>query len=219
VKDSLYTQGRRGVGTTVLAEKITGAAAEAKFDLQRLADLCRRVSQNGSSMGVALTSCTVPARGSPTFDLAASDLEVGIGIHGEPGRERLAMRSADEIAEMLTLSVIEDRAYRRPVREWDEARGAWREVELTDLPLKAGDEVLLFVNGMGGTPLSELYIFYRKAAQVCTRKGLKVVRSLVGSYMTSLEMQGASVTLLRLDEEMLRMWDAPVDTPGLRWGA
>jgi dihydroxyacetone kinase-like protein len=218
VKDSLYTQGRRGVGTTVLAEKICGAAAEGGYDLSRLAELCRKVNLNGRSMGVALTSCTVPAKGSPTFNLGEGEMEVGIGIHGEPGCQRVPVKSADEIAEMLAISIIEDSAYTRTLREWDADRGEWAEVELTDPPLSAGDSVLAFVNSLGGTPLSELYIIYRKLAQICENKGIKIARNLIGPYMTSLEMQGCSITLLKLDDEMIKLWDAPVFTPALRWG-
>jgi dihydroxyacetone kinase-like protein len=194
VKDSLYTAGRRGVATTVLAEKICGAAAEAKQDLAAIAELCRRVNGNGRTMGMALTSCTVPHAGKPSFDLAETEMEVGIGIHGEPGRHRVPIEPADRVAEMLL----------EPV--------------LADLPYRQGDEVLLFVNGMGGTPLIELYVVYRKAHAICTAHGLKVSRSLVGSYITSLEMAGTSITLLKLDEEMRRLWDAPVQTAALRWG-
>jgi dihydroxyacetone kinase-like protein len=218
VKDSLYTQGRRGVGTTVLAEKICGAAAQQGYDLKQLANLCRQVNTNGRSMGMALTSCTVPAKGSPTFDLGEDEIEVGIGIHGEPGRQRLLLQSADEIAQMLTTSIIEDSAYTRTVREWDSDKGEWVEVELINPPLQGGDSVLAFVNSMGGTPLSELYIVYRKLTEICQKQGLQIVRNLVGPYITSLDMQGCSITLLKLDDEMIRLWDAPVKTPSLRWG-
>jgi dihydroxyacetone kinase-like protein len=218
VKDSLYTQGRRGVGTTVLAEKICGAAAQQEYDLKQLAELCRKVNLNGRSMGMALTSCTVPAKGSPTFDLGDNEIEFGIGIHGEPGRQRMPLKSADEITEMLANSIIEDSSYTRRVREWDAEKGEWVEIELTDPPLQSGDSVLAFVNGMGGTPLSELYIVYRKLAEICEKNGLQIVRNLVGSYITSLEMQGCSITLLKLDDEMIKLWDAPVKTPALRWG-
>ena len=217
VKDSLYTQGRRGVGTTVLAEKICGAAAEQGYGLQQVADLCAKVNHHGRSMGIALTSCTVPAKGSPTFELGNAEVEMGCGIHGEPGRQRIAMATADEITEMLALSIIEDPAYTRTVRQWDEQQDEWVDVELTDSPLESGSNVLVFVNGMGGTPLSELYIIYRKLVEVCEAKGLKIVRNLIGSYMTSLEMQGCSITLLRVDEEMVKLWDAPVMTSALKW--
>jgi dihydroxyacetone kinase-like protein len=218
VKDSLYTQGRRGVGTTVLAEKICGAAAEKGYDLKQVADLCRRVNINGRSMGMALTSCIVPVKGTPTFELGDDEMEIGIGIHGEPGRERMKLKTADEITEMLALSIIEDPAYTRTVREWDDEKGEWVDVELTDPPFQSGDRVLAFVNSMGGTPIPELYIVYRKLAEICEKKGLQIVRSLVGAYITSLEMQGCSITLLKMDDEMLELWDAPVRTPALRWG-
>ena len=219
VKDSLYTAGRRGVGTTVLAEKIVGAAAEAGYSLDQCADLARKVNQNGRSMGMALTSCTVPAAGKPTFDLAEDEIELGIGIHGEPGTERSSMKPADEITEYMALNIIEDGPYTRVVREWDNDSGDWVEKSLTDKPFETGDEVIAFVNSMGGTPVSELYAIYRKLAQVCEAKEIKIVRNLIGPYITSLEMQGCSITLLKADDEILKFWDAPVKTPGLRWGA
>ncbi|PWH14736.1 MAG: dihydroxyacetone kinase subunit DhaK [Anaerolineae bacterium] len=194
VENSLYTAGRRGVGTTVLAEKICGAAAEAGYSLSQLAHLCRKVNGWGRSMGMALTSCTVPHVGKPTFDLPEDQMEIGIGIHGEPGRSRLPLKTADEIVEMLMGPI------------------------LSDLPFKAGDEVLLFVNSMGGTPLIELYIAYRQAHRLAVQHGLKVVRNLIGPYITSLEMAGCSITLLKMDDELTRFWDAPVRTPALRWG-
>lgn len=218
VKDSLYTAGRRGTGTTVLAEKICGAAAERGYDLKRVADLCRKVNINGRSMGMALTPCTVPMAGKPTFELGEDEMEVGIGIHGEPGRERMKLKTADEITEMLALAIIEDPPYRRTVREWDEEKAEWVEIELEDPPFRPGDAVLAFVNSMGGTPDIELPIVYRKLHEVCTKKGLKIVRNLIGRYITSLEMQGVSITLLRMDDELIDLWDAPVKTPGLRWG-
>jgi dihydroxyacetone kinase-like protein len=218
VKDSLYTAGRRGVGTTVLAEKIVGGAAEAGYSLDQCADLCRKVNSYGRSMGMALTSCIVPAAGKPTFDLGDDEMEIGIGIHGEPGRTRHKMKTADEITEMLALAIIEDGPYTRTVREWDNEAADWVEKELTDDPFKAGDQIIAFVNSMGGTPVSELYAVYRKLAQICDDKGLTIVRKLIGPYITSLEMQGCSITLLKADEEILRFWDAPVKTAGLRWG-
>jgi dihydroxyacetone kinase-like protein len=217
VKDSLYTQGRRGVGTTVLAEKICGAAAEQGYSLQQVADLCHRVNLNGRSIGMALTSCTVPAKGTPTFELGDREIEMGIGIHGEPGRERINIKSADEITQMLTLSILEDSPYKRVVREWDEHKQEWIDVELIDPVFNKGDRLLAFVNSMGGTPLSELYIVYRKLAEICDQHGLQIVRNLIGPYITSLDMQGCSITLLKLDDEMIRLWDAPVKTANLRW--
>jgi phosphoenolpyruvate---glycerone phosphotransferase subunit DhaK len=194
VKDSLYTAGRRGVGLTVLVEKIVGAAAEQRRSLSDVTAVCRQVKDWGRTMGMALTSCTVPHIGHPMFDLPDDEMEIGIGIHGEPGRMRMKVKPADDIAAMLIEPVIADRPYR------------------------SGDEVLLFVNGMGGTPLIELYIIYRKALEIATKHGLRVVRSLVGPYITSLEMAGCSITLLKLDDDLLKLWDAPVKTPGLRWG-
>lgn len=218
VKDSLYTAGRRGVGTTVLAEKIVGAAVEAGLSLEKCADLCRKVNQNGRSMGMALTSCTVPAAGKPTFELGDDEIELGIGIHGEPGMERTKIKSADEITEYMALRIIEDGPYTRTVREWDNDSAEWVDKELTDQPFKSGDKVIAFVNSMGGTPVSELYTVYRKLAEVCESKGLTIVRNLIGPYITSLDMQGDSITLLKTDDEILKFWDAPVKTPGLRWG-
>jgi dihydroxyacetone kinase-like protein len=219
VKDSLYTQGRRGVGTTVLVEKICGAAAQQGYDLARLASLARRASLSGRSMGMALTSCTVPAKGSPTFELGDGEMEVGIGIHGEPGRRRLPLAAADPITDMLIHAILDDPAYTRTVREWDSAEATWKETTLTSEPLRRGDRVVAFVNGMGGTPLAELYVVYRRLDEACGARGIRVERTLIGPYITSLEMQGTSITLLRVDDEMLGLWDAPVKTPGLRWGA
>ena len=194
VEDSTWTAGRRGVGLTVLMEKIVGAAAEEGRSLKECADLARKVNSQGRSMGMALTSCTVPHVGKPSFDLPADDMEIGTGIHGEPGRHRIKLEPADKITEMLLEPVVED------------------------LPYKEGDEVLLFVNSMGGTPLIELYIVYRKAVEMLEAKGIKVVRNLIGPYITSLEMAGMSITLLKLDKDLKKLWDAPVKTAGMRWG-
>ncbi len=194
VKDSLYTAGRRGVGGTVLAEKIVGAAAEAGADLATVTALCQKVQDNVRSMGMALTSCTVPAAGKPTFEIADDEMEIGVGIHGEPGRSRMKLATADEITEMLATPILDD------------------------LPFQRGDNVLAFVNGLGGTPLVELYIVYNKLAKMCAERGVTITRNLVGNYITSLEMAGCSITLLRLDDELTKYWDAPVNTPGLRWG-
>ncbi|HEV7727666.1 MAG TPA: dihydroxyacetone kinase subunit DhaK [Modestobacter sp.] len=194
VQDSLYTAGRRGVGVTVLVEKIAGAAAEQGRPLTQVADLARKVNAQGRSMGMALTSCTVPAAGKPTFDLPDDEMEIGVGIHGEPGRRRVKLAPAREIAEMLV----------EPV--------------LSDLEFSGGDGVIAFVNGLGGTPLLELYLMYAEVTRVLEKSGVTVARSLVGSYMTSLDMAGCTVTLLKADDSLLRLWDAPVRTPGLRWG-
>lgn len=194
VQDSLYTAGRRGVGITVLAEKICGAAAEKGMNLQQVADICRKVNGQGRSMGMALTSCAVPAAGKPTFDIGDDEMEIGIGIHGEPGRKRMKMQTADEITEMMAEAI------------------------LSDLPFKSGDSVIAMVNGMGGTPLIELYVVFNKLNQICQGKGIKIARQLIGNYITSLEMQGCSITLLKTDDELTALWDAPVHTPALRWG-
>jgi len=194
VENSLWTAGRRGVGLTVLMEKLLGAAAEQKSTLAEIKTLGDQIRNTGRSMGMALSACTVPHAGKPSFELPDDEIELGIGIHGEPGRRRVKIASADEITDMLMEPII------------------------SDLPFKKGEEVLLFVNGMGGTPLIELYLVYRKAAQIAKAKGLKVVRNLVGSYITSLEMAGTSITLLRMNDQLCKLWDAPVDTPALRWG-
>lgn len=193
VEDSTWTAGRRGVGLTVLLEKIVGAAAEAGKDLDYLVDLANRVIADGRSMGMALSGCTVPAAGKPSFDLAEDEIEVGIGIHGEPGRSRVKIGTAAEIADMLVRPILEDLDYR-------------------------GSEVILFVNGMGATPLIELFIVYGEVAKILEAEGVRVVRNLTGNYITSLDMAGCSVTLLKADDEMIHLWDAPVVTPGLRWG-
>jgi len=194
VKDSLYTAGRRGVGGTVLAEKIVGAAAEAGADLATVTALCQKVQDNVRSMGMALTSCTVPAAGKPTFELGDDEMEIGVGIHGEPGRTRMKITSAAEITSMLATPILDD------------------------LPFVAGDKVLAFVNGMGGTPLIELYIVFAELKKILDGRGITIARNLVGNYITSLEMAGCSITLLRLDDELTKYWDAPVLTPALRWG-
>ncbi|MDB5077104.1 MAG: dihydroxyacetone kinase, DhaK subunit [Chloroflexi bacterium] len=194
VRDSLYTSGRRGVGLTVLAEKIAGAAAERGDTLEQVAAICRRVNADGRSMGMALTSSTVPAVGKPTFDLQDDQMEIGIGIHGEPGRYREPLAPAAQVVERLTGPILED------------------------LPFQTGDRVLAFVNGMGGTPLIELYVVFNDLARMLERQDIAIERSLVGNYVTSLDMAGCSITLLKLDDELTALWDAPVHTAALRWG-
>jgi phosphoenolpyruvate---glycerone phosphotransferase subunit DhaK len=194
VQDSLYTAGRRGVGVTVLLEKIVGAAADSGRSLSEVADVARKVNANGRTMGMALTSCTVPSAGKPTFDISDTEMELGVGIHGEPGRRRVPMAPAREVAQMLM----------EPI--------------LGDLDFTGGDGVICFVNGMGGTPLIELYLMFAEVSDLLEQAGVSVARSLVGPYITSLEMAGCSVTLLKADDELLRLWDAPVNTPGMRWG-
>lgn len=194
VKDSLYTAGRRGVAGTVLVEKIAGAAADRGDDLESVALVAERVIGQVRSMGVALTPCVVPHAGQPSFTLADDEIEIGIGIHGEPGRERIKLEPVDAIVDRLLGPILDD------------------------IPFVAGDKVLLFVNGMGGTPQVELYIVFRRAAEVLAERGLEVTRTLVGNFTTSLEMQGMSITVLKLDDELTTLWDAPVQTAALRWG-
>jgi phosphoenolpyruvate---glycerone phosphotransferase subunit DhaK len=195
VEDSLYTAGRRGVGVTVLVEKICGAAADDGKSLADVAELGRRVNANGRSMGMALTPCITPGSGEPSFELGDDEVEIGIGIHGEPGRFREKVGPASQVAERLMTPILED------------------------LPFSSGDRVLAFVNGMGGTPLIELYVVYAEVAKLAQGHGLTIERNLIGNYITSLEMQGCSITLVKLDDDMVRYWDAPVDTPALRWGS
>jgi phosphoenolpyruvate---glycerone phosphotransferase subunit DhaK len=195
VEDSLYTAGRRGVGVTVLVEKICGAAADDGKSLAEVAELGRKVNANGRSMGMALTPCITPGSGEPSFELADDEVEIGIGIHGEPGRFREHIGPASQIAERLMTPILED------------------------LPFSSGDKVLAFVNGMGGTPLLELYVVYAEVAKIAQEQGLSIERNLIGNYITSLEMQGCSITLVKLDDDMVRYWDAPVNTPALRWGS
>jgi dihydroxyacetone kinase-like protein len=193
VEDSLYTAGRRGVGVTVLAEKIAGAKADAGGSLAEVAAVARKVNENGRSFGVAFTSAWTPASPTPTFEIGPDEMEFGVGIHGEPGRRREKVRPAAEVvAEMA-------------------------EAILGDLDAPSGSNVLAFVNGLGGTPTIELYVIYNELAKQLKERGLTATRSLVGDYITSLEM-GASITLLKLDDELTELWDAPVHTPALRWG-
>ncbi len=193
VEDSTWTAGRRGVGVTVLLEKIVGAAAEEGRDLAAVTELAKRVNAAGRSMGMALTSCTVPAAGKPTFDLPDDAMEIGVGIHGEPGRHRVPLADAASIAQQLLDPVLAD---------MDFGKGP----------------VIAMLNGMGGSPLIELYLMYGEVAKLLEKAGVTVARSLVGNYITSLDMAGCSVTLLKADDELLKLWDAPVNTAGLRWG-
>jgi dihydroxyacetone kinase-like protein len=194
VENSTYTTGRRGVAGTLVVEKIVGGAAERGDSLGDLKALGDAVNKATASMGVALTSCTVPAAGKPTFQIGPDEMEMGVGIHGEPGRRRVKMASADEIAAELTGAILKD------------------------LSLKRGQEAILLVNGFGGTPALELYVMVNAALKVLNGVGVKVVRHLTGSYVTSLEMAGCSITVTAVDADMLSLWDAPVHTAALRWG-
>ena len=193
VEDSLYTAGRRGVGLTVLLEKIVGAAAEEGRDLDAVVEVANKVTGHGRSMGIALTSCTVPAAGKPTFELPEDQMEIGIGIHGEPGRHREPLTGAKDIARQLVEPILADHDF-------------------------AGSETIVMVNGMGATPLMELYLMYGEVRTLLDAAGVTVVRNLVGNYITSLDMAGCSVTVAKVDDELLALWDAPVRTAGLRWG-
>ena len=193
VEDSLYTAGRRGVGLTVLLEKIVGAAAEEGRDLDAVVEVAKKVTGYGRSMGMALTSCTVPAAGKPTFELPEDQMEIGIGIHGEPGRHREPLTGAKDIARQLVEPILADHDF-------------------------AGSETIVMVNGMGATPLMELYLMYGEVRTLLDAAGVTVVRNLVGNYITSLDMAGCSVTVAKVDDELLALWDAPVRTAGLRWG-
>ena len=193
VEDSLYTAGRRGVGLTVLLEKIIGAAAEEGRDLDAVVEVANKVTGHGRSMGMALTSCTVPAAGKPTFELPEDQMEIGIGIHGEPGRHREPLTGAKDIARQLVEPILADHDF-------------------------AGSETIVMVNGMGGTPLIELYLMYGEVKALLDAAGVRVARNLVGNYITSLDMAGCSVTVVKADAELLALWDAPVRTAGLRWG-
>jgi dihydroxyacetone kinase-like protein len=194
VQDSLYTAGRRGVGATVLAEKMSGAAAEAGANVDKVADVVKKVNAQARSFGVALSSCIPPASGKFIFDLPEGQIELGIGIHGEPGRRRAPLGAASEVVDVMVEAVM------------------------SDLKPSRGSKVLAFVNGMGGTPLIELYLLYGEVDKKLRAAGVEPVRNLVGNYITSLEMAGASLTVLELDEELTKLWDAPVHTPALRWG-
>jgi dihydroxyacetone kinase-like protein len=193
VQDSLYTAGRRGVAGTVLVEKIAGASADRGDDLDTVTAIAERVNANVRSIGLALTDGTVPHAGQPGFVLPEDEIEFGVGIHGEPGRERIKLEPADRLVDRMMDAILGDLSF-------------------------DGSPVLLFVNGMGGTPLSELYILFRRAAEILDERGIALSRSLVGNYVTSLEMQGASISLLKLDDEFTALWDAPVHTAALRWG-
>lgn len=193
VQDSTWTAGRRGVGTTVIVEKIAGAAAAEGKPLAEVAAIAERVSSAGRSMGVALTSCTVPAVGHPSFDLPEDEMEVGVGIHGEPGRKRVPLEDAKGIAHDIVTAITDD-------------------LDFTGAP------VIALLSGLGGTPLIELYVIYADIAAALAERGIEVARVLVGDYITSLDMAGCSLTLVKADDEMLRLWDAPVNTTALRWG-
>jgi dihydroxyacetone kinase-like protein len=195
VEDSTWTAGRRGTGATLIVEKVAGALAESGAAAEAVAAAGSRVNEASASFAVALTACTTPASGKPGFDLPDDEMEVGVGIHGEPGRRREKLRPAKDIVRIAMDAILSAK------------------------PLAAGDETILVVNGLGGTPLIELYLLYGEVASVLDAAGVRVARSLVGNYVTSLDMAGMSVTVCRADADILKLWDAPVRTPALRWGA
>jgi phosphoenolpyruvate---glycerone phosphotransferase subunit DhaK len=194
VENSTWTAGRRGTGATLIVEKITGARAEEGGTLAEVAEVGRKVNAQSASFAVALTACTTPAAGHPGFDLPDDEMEVGVGIHGEPGRERRKLAPAKEIAALTVNAILEAK------------------------PLADGDRAIVIVNGLGGTPMIELYLLFGEVAALLKDRGVVIARSLVGNYVTSLDMAGMSVTVCRIDDELLRLWDAPVRTPALRWG-
>ncbi|MDG4952762.1 MULTISPECIES: dihydroxyacetone kinase subunit DhaK [Actinobacillus] len=218
VKDSLYTAGRRGVANTVLLEKLLGAAADKGYNLSQLAELGYKLNNAGHSIGIALGACTVPAAGKPSFTLAENEMEFGVGIHGEPGIERRPFENLDKTVRQMFETLIAHGDYERTVRRWDNDTQQWNEVLDKKQALQKGDRVIALVNNLGAVPLSELYGVYNVLADCCEQFGLTIERNLVGSFCTSLDMQGVSITLLKVDDETLALWDAPVNTPALRWG-
>lgn len=217
VKDSLYTAGRRGVAGTVLVEKIVGAAADKGYSLEQCEELARRINNQCRSFGVALNACVVPAAGKPSFELADNEIEFGVGIHGEPGIERTTFTTADELVDKMFVELKENLEYSRTLRIWDREEGDWNEVESTIEPFEANQDYIAIVNGLGGTPESELYGVYRRLAENCEKENFRLARNMVGNYCTSLDMEGVSITLLKADQEMLELFDAPVDTAAIKW--
>ncbi|WP_373099301.1 MULTISPECIES: dihydroxyacetone kinase subunit DhaK [Pasteurellaceae] len=216
VKDSLYTAGRRGVANTVLIEKILGAAATRGQDLDQLVRLGHKLNNHGHSIGIALGACTVPAAGKPSFTLAENEMEFGVGIHGEPGIARRPFNGLNETVDSMFATLIENGDYQRPIRVWDRTQGDWQEHIQHKQALQKGDRVIALVNNLGSVPLSELYGVFARLHKNCCDFGLRIERALVGSYCTSLDMQGVSITLLKVDDEDLALFDAPVSTPAWR---
>ncbi len=240
VTNSTYTQGRRGTGLTVLLEKLLGAATETSlsidnndddnnnslhmmfdnaptyaYNLEKAENLANKIISNGRSFGIALSPCTVPAVGKPTFNLGDTEIEIGVGIHGEPGRERVNIKSSKELAGIMIDNILNDPDYNRTHPYYDKKEKKWKEAKIKSKRFEEGDNVILFVNNLGGTPQSELYILYRDILNMLNERNINVVKSMVGTYMTSLDMAGATVTLLKADDEILQLWDAPVYTPNL----
>ena len=217
VKDSLYTTGRRGITGTVLVEKIVGAAAEKGYSLEQCEELGRRVNNNCRSISIALGACVVPAAGQPSFELAENEVEFGIGIHGEPGIERIEYTCADELVDKMFMALKENVEYSRTLRIWDREEGQWDEIESSIEQFEANQDYIAIVNGLGSTPKSELYIAYRRLVESCQKANFRIVRNMVGNYCTALNMEGISITLLKADQEMIELFDAPVDTAAIKW--
>lgn len=217
VKDSTWTAGRRGVANTVIMEKLLGAAAEQGATLDELVKLGKQINNDGYSIGVALSACTVPAAGKPSFTLAENEMEFGVGIHGEPGIERRQYQNLDKLVDEMFQTLLDNGAYSRTLRDWNRETRQWDESVSEKSALKAGDKVIALVNNLGSVPVSELYGVYHRLNQRCQGAGIEIARSLVGSYCTSLDMQGVSITLTRVDDQLLKLWDAPVKTPGMTW--
>ncbi|WED26327.1 dihydroxyacetone kinase subunit DhaK [Vibrio sp. DW001] len=217
VKGSLYTSGRRGVAGTVLVEKIVGAAADKGYSLEQCEELGRRVNNNCRSLAVALNACVVPAASKPSFELAENEVEFGIGIHGEPGIERITYTNADELVDKMFVELKENEEYSRTLRIWNRKEGEWDEVESSIEKFEKNQDYIAIINGLGGTPISELYSVYRRLAEICEKERFRIVRNMVGNYCTSLNMEGVSITLLKVDKEMVELFDAPVDTAAIKW--
>lgn len=217
VENSLYTTGRRGITGTVLVEKIVGAAAKKGYSLQQCENLGRKVNNNCRSICVAINACTVPAAGQPSFELAENEVELGIGIHGEPGIERIKYTNVNELVDKMFLKLKEDTSYSRTLSSWDRLEGQWIESEFATEEFHSNQNYIAIVNGLGSTPLSELYIVYNHLSNICKKNNFNIIRNMVGNYCTALDMEGISITLLKVDDEMLQLFDDPVDTAALKW--
>ncbi|WP_068088051.1 dihydroxyacetone kinase subunit DhaK [Polycladidibacter stylochi] len=218
VKDSLYTAGRRGVGATVIIEKLVGAAIENGVDLDATTALAQQLSNRSRSFGVALNACTVPAAGKPSFELAENELEFGVGIHGEPGIERREYKDLDSLVEQMLDELLDNSPYSRVVRSFNRDTGSFDEAEVAIEEFSPSDQLIVMVNGLGATTEGELFGAYAKLHKSLEAKGFKIARNLIGNYCTALDMQGFSITLVKADEQILKLWDAPVNAPSLRWG-
>ncbi|STB57781.1 dihydroxyacetone kinase subunit DhaK [Citrobacter freundii] len=218
VKDSLYTAGRRGVAGTLFVEKIVGAAALQGYSLEKCEQLGREVNNATRSFGIALSACTVPAAGKPSFELAENEIEFGVGIHGEPGIERCVLQNLNVLVNNIMAQLLDNTPWRRTLRHWDRHAEGWIETSTTNSVFDNNGEYIVLINGLGSTPVSELYGVAKVFMRAAQRQGLTITRQLVGNYCTSLDMAGFSISLLKCTPEFLQFWDAPVNTPALRWG-